>query len=58
MGGRAEFPCLDWACVKSHLEQGSALVMLDGMDEVPPVRREDGDDWFPREMLLTGVARP
>jgi len=42
------FPGVDGSCVTSHLEHGSALLMLDGVDEVPPVRKADGDDWFPR----------
>lgn len=50
------FPGVDGACVASHLEHGSALLMLDGVDEVPPVRAADGEDWYPREMLLTGLA--
>ncbi len=50
-----EFPGLDWLCLSAHLQQGSALLMLDGMDEVPPVRRVDGQEWYPREMLLAGL---
>jgi hypothetical protein len=50
------YPGMDWACLKGHLEHGSALLMLDGVDEVPPVRSTNGDQWFPREMLLSGLA--
>lgn len=51
-----KYPGMDWACLKDHLEQGSAALMLDGVDEVPPVRKTDGDAWYPREMLLNALA--
>jgi hypothetical protein len=51
-----KYPGIDWACVQGHLDAGTALLMLDGVDEVPPVRRADGDQWYPREMLLAGLA--
>lgn len=49
-------PGLDWACLKGHMEQGSALLMLDGVDEVPPIRGDKTGEWYPREMLLTGLG--
>lgn len=51
-----KYPGLEWACLKAHLESGSALLMLDGVDEVPPTHKTDGVEWFPRQMLLTGLA--
>ena len=51
-----DFPGLNWPCLKAHLGHGSALLMLDGVDEVPPVRQADGEEWYPREMLLAGLA--
>jgi hypothetical protein len=51
-----KYPGIDWACVQGHLDAGTALLMLDGVDEVPPVRRADGQEWYPREMLLAGLA--
>jgi hypothetical protein len=47
---------LDWPCLQGHLEHGSALLMLDNVDEVPPIRKTDDNPWYPREMLLTGLA--
>jgi formylglycine-generating enzyme required for sulfatase activity len=51
-----KYPGIDWACVQGHLDAGTVLLMLDGVDEVPPVRRADGNEWYPREMLLSGLA--
>jgi len=51
-----QYPGMNWPCLKGHLEHGSALLMLDGVDEVPPTRKTDGAEWYPREMLLTGLA--
>jgi hypothetical protein len=51
-----QYPDLDWTCLKAHLDHGSALLMLDGVDEVPPIRKADGEEWYPREMLLSGLA--
>lgn len=50
-----KYPGMDWPCLKAHLDDGSALLMLDGVDEVPPIRKEDDDEWYPREMLLAGL---
>ena len=30
--------------------------MLDRVDELPPIRKADGEEWYPREMLLSGLA--
>ena len=51
-----QYPGMNWPCLKGHLQHGSALLMLDGVDEVPPVRKTDGNEWYPREMLLSGLA--
>lgn len=51
-----KYPGMDWACLRAHLEDGTALLMLDGVDEVPPVRKTDHDEWYPREMMLAGFA--
>jgi hypothetical protein len=51
-----KFPGLDWTCLKAHLDGGSAVLMLDGVDEAPPIRKANGEEWYPREMLLSGLA--
>ena len=51
-----EYPGLDWPCLQAHLDHGSALLMLDGMDEVPPVRKAESGEWHPRTMLIDGLA--
>jgi formylglycine-generating enzyme required for sulfatase activity len=42
--------------VLTHLAAGSALVVLDGVDEVPLVHDEGRAQWFPRALLLSGLA--
>ncbi len=49
-------PGLEWVNLKAHLENGSAMLMLDGVDEVPTERRAGDGDWYPREMLLEVLA--
>jgi hypothetical protein len=49
-------PGLDGALVLAHLARGSALLMLDGVDEVPPIHQDGGRLWYPREMLLAGLS--
>ena len=47
---------LDWADVVPHLENGSALLIFDGVDEVP-LREGDGRGaCYPRAMLLAGLT--
>jgi hypothetical protein len=50
------YPGVDGALVLAHLAHGSALLMLDGVDEVPPVHQDGDRPWYPREMLLTGLS--
>ncbi len=47
---------LSWSCVAAHLERGSALLILDGVDEVPPLVGQEREQWYPREMLLNALA--
>ena len=49
-------PGLDWSCLGDHLQNGSALLMFDGVDEVPTVREVDGRKWYPRRVLLAGLS--
>jgi hypothetical protein len=50
-------PGLEWACLKAHLDRGSAVLMLDGVDEVPSMLKAADREWYPREMLLDVLAR-
>jgi hypothetical protein len=51
----AQPPGLLWTDVIAHLDAGSALVILDGVDEVPLSRGDEAHGSSPREMLLSGV---
>ena len=51
-----QYPGLDWPCLQAHLDQGTALLMLDGVDEVPPVRKADFGEWHPRSVLIDSLA--
>ena len=48
---------LDWDQVSAHLQHGSALLIFDGVDEVPLRIGEGADACYPRAMLLAGLAR-
>jgi formylglycine-generating enzyme required for sulfatase activity len=41
--------------VLAHLAAGSALIVLDGVDEVPIAQDEGRAQWFPRALLLSGL---
>jgi formylglycine-generating enzyme required for sulfatase activity len=47
---------LDARLVRAHLEHGSALLLLDGMDEVPISAGTPGRRWHPRQQLLNALA--
>ncbi len=47
---------LQWSNVRAHLEQGSLFPVLDGVDEVPLTRGQEGQTSHPRAMLLSGLA--
>lgn len=47
---------LDWACVAAHLECGTALLIFDGVDEVPLRIGEGQQAYYPRAMLLSGLT--
>lgn len=59
-------PDVDAALVSAHFDQGSALVVLDGLDEVPPPRRsvlveslgDARDPWTKRGNRLVVSSRP
>ena len=46
---------LRWSDVEAHLVQGSLLLILDGVDEVPESEGEGTLAWSPRSSLLTGL---
>ena len=54
--GAQRYPDLEWSHVDAHLASGAALMILDGVDEVPPVGVADGTTWHPRAMLIAGLS--
>ena len=48
---------LNWGCLRAHLNYGSTMLLLDGVDEVPPAHVTDGKEWSPREMLLDALTK-
>ena len=49
-------PALTGGLLKTHLEQGSAFLLLDGLDEVPTSDIQDGATVYPRALILSGLA--
>lgn len=47
---------LEWAVVKAHLDEGSAFLIVDGVDEVPLTHGEESRASSPREMVLSGLG--
>ena len=47
---------LDVQTARAWLEQGRALLILDGVDEVPRSQGEGAAAWHPRALLLSGLA--
>ena len=47
---------LTWNDVKSHLDHGSLLLILDGVDEVPLGSGDDASGPSPRELFLTALS--
>jgi formylglycine-generating enzyme required for sulfatase activity len=47
---------LEWAVVKAHLDKGSTLLIVDGVDEVPLTHGEPSRPSSPRDMVLSGLA--
>lgn len=48
---------LTWNCLKQYLVEGQALMILDGVDEVPLDDGGPDRPWYPRKMLLSGLAQ-
>ncbi|MEE8586860.1 MAG: hypothetical protein V3T83_18625, partial [Acidobacteriota bacterium] len=49
-------PGLDAELLQAHLKKGTALLILDGVDEVPLSRPRGAELWAPRRLLLSGLA--
>ena len=49
-------PGLDAKLLQAHLKKGTALLILDGVDEVPLSRPRGAELWAPRRLLLSGLA--
>ncbi|MCP5023840.1 MAG: SUMF1/EgtB/PvdO family nonheme iron enzyme, partial [bacterium] len=47
---------LDGQTARAYLAQGRALLILDGVDEVPRAHGEGTMAWHPRALLLSGLA--
>ncbi len=47
---------LDGPTARAWLEQGRALLILDGVDEVPRSHGEGAAAWHPRALLLSGLT--
>jgi formylglycine-generating enzyme required for sulfatase activity len=47
---------LTWSDVAPHLAHGSLLLMLDGIDELPPSEGDGAAAWSPREAWLAGLT--
>ncbi len=46
---------LQWSEVQAHLEAGSALIIIDGVDEVPVAEGASDNTWHPRARLLSAL---
>ena len=53
---RSPPPGLTGALLMTHLGAGSAFLLLDGLDEVPPSHDSDLGTVYPRALLLSGLA--
>ncbi len=47
---------LSWPCLEDHVRRGAAFVIFDGVDEVPVSAGDDRHPWYPRAMLISGLA--
>ncbi|MEO8497560.1 MAG: DUF4062 domain-containing protein, partial [Planctomycetota bacterium] len=47
---------LTWPTVAAHLQHGTALVIFDGVDEVPLSQGDRDLTWYPRASLLSGLS--
>jgi formylglycine-generating enzyme required for sulfatase activity len=55
---QAKLPAdLAWTGVRPHIERGSALLIIDGVDEVPLSQGEGRQVSHPRQLLLAGLGQ-
>lgn len=54
--GVKKLPGLAWPDVRAHIVRGSALLILDGVDEVPLSVGEEHHACHPRSLLLAGLT--
>jgi hypothetical protein len=47
---------LDGKTARAYMEQGRSLLILDGLDEVPRSHGDGAATWYPRALLLSGLA--
>ena len=47
---------LEWSRLQAHLETGTALIIFDGIDEVPDSLGAPTSQWSPRSLLLSGLS--
>ena len=52
---KSRFGGLGWSDFKPHLKNGSAFLLLDGLDEVPLASGDENNCFCPREMLISGL---
>ena len=53
---RKNFAGLAWSLFKDHLDAGAALLIFDGVDEVPLTADDSPQTARPRQLLLAGLA--
>ena len=46
---------IGWQDVQAHFAIGNALIIIDGVDEVPMKAKKDDRAWYPRRCLLSGL---
>ncbi|RQW04566.1 DUF4062 domain-containing protein [candidate division KSB1 bacterium] len=50
-----KFEGLDWRKTEHYIDDGKAILLFDGVDEIPISSGENKDIYYPREMILDGL---